>query len=1073
MKISSFSIILSFVVLSIAGAVLIPRLTVKLKPSQELPHIGVHFSMRSSSPRVIETEATSKLEAMLSRIEGVKNISSTSSRTSGYISIDFDKNTDLDAARFEVSNVIRQTKPFLPATVSYPSISQSRSDNEASRPFLTYTVNAPSSPILIQKYVESIIKPELSKIAGVAKVEVNGAMPMEWRLEYDHRQLEALGISAGSIQKSINEYLARGELGTARESETGEWVRIAFVPSVDYSDIDDFMQMKVPVSKGRTDTGTMSALPLQKLVTIKHQEEEPSGYSRINGLNSITINVTAEESANQLDLGSQCKNTMHRVSSQFPAGYETHLQYDATEYIDEELNKVYFRSGLTFIILLVLVLIIYRSFKYLLLIASSLIINLAVAVIFYYLGRMEIQLYSLAGITISLTLVIDNTIVMADQIIRRGNRAAYPAILAATLTTIASMVIIFFLDERIRLNLTDFAKVIIVNLAVSLTIALFLVPALIEKLKIIRKQRTNKKPATAKIIPSAIRKMVATVKNKINFNFNEFYSAFCRFAWRWKVPLCTVLVLAFGLPVYLIPDKIDGNTFWAESFNKTLGSQVYKEKIKPVTDVCLGGTMRLFAKKVSEGGRYNSFGGSGREETTIFIAGTLPNGSTLEQMNELVQKMESFISEYKSEIKLFTTSVQIRRASITIYFPKKNARSGFPYTLKNELIRRATELGGGSWSVQGLGDGFSNDVSESAGQYRINLYGYNYDELWQHAEAVEEKLLQHRRIKEVIINSQFSYYKDDYEEFIFKLNTPRMADENITASNLSSAASSMFQRPVMIGTIAGEYGDEKINLVSRRAEEYDIWSLKNNPGRASADREFKLGDLASIDRIQAPRNIVKENQQYRLCVQYDYIGSYEQGNNVLQKDIEEIQNRLPMGYSIVRAGQSWWSWNDGTSHQYWLLFLIFVIIYFMCSILFNSLKIPFTVIFVIPISFIGIFLTFYLFKLRFDEGGFASFILLCGLSVNANIYILNEYDNIRRKRPHIDPLAAYVKAWNHKISPIFLTVVSTVLGFIPFMIGERESFWFPLAAGTIGGLIMSLVGLFGFLPLFMGVGKKK
>ena len=69
--------------------------------------------------------------------------------------------------------------------------------------------------------------------------------------------------------------------------------------------------------------------------------------------------------------------------------------------------------------------------------------------------------------------------------------------------------------------------------------------------------------------------------------------------------------------------------------------------------------------------------------------------------------------------------------------------------------------------------------------------------------------------------------------------------------------------------------------------------------------------------------------------------------------------------------------------------------------------------------------------------------------------------------PALDERRAYTKAWNVKIIPIFLTVVSTVLGFIPFMIGEeKEGFWFPLAAGTIGGLVMSVVGIFFYLPIF-------
>jgi multidrug efflux pump subunit AcrB len=127
---------------------------------------------------------------------------------------------------------------------------------------------------------------------------------------------------------------------------------------------------------------------------------------------------------------------------------------------------------------------------------------------------------------------------------------------------------------------------------------------------------------------------------------------------------------------------------------------------------------------------------------------------------------------------------------------------------------------------------------------------------------------------------------------------------------------------------------------------------------------------------------------------------------------------------------------------------------------------------VIPISYIGVFLTFYLFGLNFDQGGFASFVLLCGITVNASIYILSEFNDIRRRRPLLSSRRAYVRAWNVKMIPIFLTISSTLLGFIPFMVGEgKEAFWFPLAAGTMGGLIMSFVGIFFYLPIF--VLKKK
>ncbi|MCC8145822.1 MAG: efflux RND transporter permease subunit [Bacteroidales bacterium] len=1050
LRVSSFSIILIFVCLSLVGLALVPLLPVKLSPSQALPNLSVSFSMRGNASRVVEMEVTSKMEAMLSRLKGIESIHSTSGNGWGRINIRFDKHVNIDAARFEVSTIIRQTWPGLPDGVSYPTIYVSRSDNNASRPFLTYRIISPANPIIIQNYAENNIKPKLSQIEGVNQVNISGSMPLEWRLEYDYKQLEVLGISITDIQNAIQHYLNQEFLGIAsieNEEANVQWIRIALVS--EGVGKTGFHPENVIV-KNKDD----KLITLDQLVSVTHAEQRPYGYYHINGLNSIYMSITADEDANQLELSKIIKTTLEDLKPSFPPNYEVRRDYDATKYIKEELDKVYYRSGLTVIILLLFVLLIYRSWKYLLMITFSLIINIAVAVVFYYFLGLEMQLYSLAGITISLTLIIDNTIVMSDQILRRHNKKAFLAILTATLTTISSLIIIFFMDEQIRLNLLDFAKVIMINLSLSLFVALFLVPALIEKLKM---QHRKKKIRGKKLYKTPF---------YISFRryFDRFYAAFCRFMWRWKTPVCILVILIFGLPVFLIPEKLDGKSRWDELFNETLGSSFYKEKIKPYSDVVLGGTLRLFVEKVVSGSYFTT-----REETQLHVAASLPNGSTLDQMNNLIQRMEVYISQHP-EVKQFITNIYSPlQASISIQFTEEGERSGFPFMLQSQLRSKAIELGGGSWTVSGLGDYFNNNVRETAGSYKAILKGYNYDELLEHAEAFKNILLEHRRIKEVTISSEFSHYKDDYSEFVFQLYPERLSQENITPTELFTAIKPVFGKDEKAGEIIGSYGREDIVLNSRQAKQYDIWSLDHIPFRLNDNKDFKLTELAKLEKTQAPQNVVKENQQYRLCLQYEYVGSYQQGNKVLERNVEEYQKMLPMGYTI-ESQQSSWNWQKKNAKQYALLLMIFVITFFTCSILFNSLRQPFAVIFVIPIAYIGIFLAFYLFKLNFDQGGFASFILISGLSVNANIYIINEYNNILQKRK-ISPLQAYIKAWNAKISPIFLTVISTILGFIPFMIGGKEAFWFPLAAGTIGGLIVSLIASFLFLPIFMGVAK--
>ena len=117
-----------------------------------------------------------------------------------------------------------------------------------------------------------------------------------------------------------------------------------------------------------------------------------------------------------------------------------------------------------------------------------------------------------------------------------------------------------------------------------------------------------------------------------------------------------------------------------------------------------------------------------------------------------------------------------------------------------------------------------------------------------------------------------------------------------------------------------------------------------------------------------------------------------------------------------------------------------------------------------PISFIGCFLGGYFFGVGFDEGCLAAFILLSGLSVNAVLYILNDY-NIKVREGAPRGIRTYIKAYNAKIIPIFLTIASTLLGFIPFLIGDINPFWKSLAIGTMSGLTFSLPVLIIYLPM--------
>lgn len=581
-NLSSFTLIVTFVCLSLIGVVLVPLLPVKLAPSRTLPGLTVSFSMPGNSSRVIEAEVTSKLEAMMARVKGIRKVNSTSDNGSGSISLELDKHADIDVTRFEVSTIIRQTWPQLPEGVSYPQISTRRSDDKASRPFITYTLNAPANPILIQQYAEENIKPVLGQLKGIYKVELNGATPMEWQLEYDSDQLSRLGITLQAVQRAINRHYEKEFLGICsieKGAEGREWIRLVRTST------EKEMEFEPGAIQLQAEDGTM--VMLDKLIKVRHVEERPQSYYRINGLNSVYLYITAEETANQLNLSGEVKHLMGELQQKMPPGYEVHISYDATEYIQKELDKIYFRTGLTVLILLLFVALITRNLRYLFLIVTSLAVNISVAVILYYAFGLEMQLYSLAGITISLNLVIDNTIVMTDHILHRRNLKAFVSVLAATLTTIGALVIIFFLDEKIRLNLQDFAAVVIINLAVSLFVALFFVPSMIDKIGLEKKKRRKRRRFLLR----------PTFMKRLTVYFTRFYQGVIYYLCRFRVIACLLLLLGFGLPVFMLPEKMEGEGKWVEYYNKVFDNPTFKDKVKPVINKALGGSLRLFAEK--------------------------------------------------------------------------------------------------------------------------------------------------------------------------------------------------------------------------------------------------------------------------------------------------------------------------------------------------------------------------------------------------------------------------------------------------------------------------------------------
>jgi len=1047
-RIPTFSLLLVMAILMLIGAALVPTMEMSDKPrSQRANRLDVSFSWPGASARTVEQEVTSKIEGLLSSVKGVESVTSTSNLGRGSVQVMLKEGVNVPMVRFEVAQLLRQISARLPEGVSYPSLSGGSVQRESIKPttvtLLTYRINADMSGEQIKEYIDQHVTPVLQRMEEVQNVQVTGGTTQYLEISYDPTVLANYGLTAGHISEGIRNFIGKSNIigDLDRLDENGSMSRIT---------------LHLATDRFRRDIGEMpltrvgdKIVYLNNLATYEYKDRLPNRYYRVNGLNTVYMNIEVDAEANMISCAASLRQAVDDLKEHLRSDVYLTLTHDNSEEMQTELEKLVRRTLLSLIILLAFVWGISRSWKYLSIIAITLFANLLISVIAYYLFDIKLHIYSLAGITVSFGLIIDASIVMVDHYCYYHDRKAFLAILAALLTTIGSLVVIFFMPDYVQHDLYDFSRIIIVNLTVALLVALLFVPALGDRLHY----------SSRKTVGSMHSKRLVT-------GWSHFYERYLRFTQRCKWVYFVVLLLAFGLPFHALPTKVNASRgsytqdrrpdAWYESlYNKTFGSAFYQQHLSEPLTKTLGGSMRLFAKCL----KTNRFTHE-ETKTTLTIRGRMPLGGSIHQLNEKVLILERFLAGF-DEIKRFETTIS-GDARITVEFKDEFEKGYFPYYLESMVIGELLNIGGADWSTSGVSPrGFSNSINLTYRSRSLTLSGYNYEVLYSYAERLSEMLAQNQRVQDLIVENGRN--SSGADELYMDFDEEKLLLYGIDKQQLYRAL-----RELLSEQSLGRYTDERVNtdlqMVSLQRDAFDLWHLENAHLRVG-DKEVRVSEFGQIEQRQAKKAISKANQEYTLNVSYNYIGSYESETRFINDVLERFNNSLPIGYRCQNTSAGYYR-DTGT--QYWLILLIVVIIFFICSILFESFRQPFVIILLIPVSFIGTFMTFYVSKIPFGTGGFASLVLLCGLVVNAGIYIICEYNRIRTDHPHLSNAKAFQKAYNHKIIPVFLTVLSTILGLLPFFIDTaKEDFWFSFAVGTVGGLVFSVVALIFIMPIFL------
>ncbi len=1007
------AITMAYFGIALLGVAAWRNIPIELLPDTDLPQLTVTADWRGASPEAMEAFVTAPMEAAIQQVRGVEKITSTSEERYGSanasIRVEFQRDTDMDFARLDLSERLTVLEEELPPGVRPPRVTPYVPDEFAdqSQPFLRYEVTGPYTQEALRAHVDDRVVPELLLLEGVATVQVQGGRDRLLQIELDEGKINALGLNSWYVRQRITEIEYVAEAGAV------EMDGLLRTVAIRHSTKSAQEIRKVPLL---TDRGRI--VKVEDVATVHDTYEDPTSLNRINAQPSISFRVFKEIGVNTVEVADRVKDRLEAIENVHPAGLELILEDDESEDIKSQLQDLRIRALIAAAVIFVVLLLFLRSFRSAAIVFATIAFSILIALNLIYFGGFTLNVLTLMGLAMGFGLIVDNAIVVLENIYRKrqkgveaaaaaeaGAREVVLPILAATMTTIIVFIPFVYLQGELRIYYVPLAIVVGMSLFASLFVAFSFIPGLASRVL------PAPKSAPAAGGPGAVDRPPIYVR---------FYAAILGFTLRltkkrhWPVyPLITVglAVVAFGMSWY------------------------------------------VFDKYVNRGIVWGRWGGS---DTYISINIRLPRGAELDRVDELARFFEDKLKTLP-EVERFTTRVFPEWAQMRVTFPDSLENTLVPVAIKEQLLAYSYLFGGAEVRVYGYGPSFYGGGG-GAPNYTIRVLGYNYEKVREIAENMGRRLERFSRVREVDVNSMgyFVATRDKVTEFALSIDRHRiglhgMSVQDVVYQVFAAVPGQMGATPIRID---GEEVDFEVKLEGY--EEFDVMQLKELLIQSQSGEGVRLGDLADIQERQVLNRVVREDQQYQRNVSYEFRGPSKLGDRVQEAVINATET--PDGYKI--EGRDAWRWDwDEEKQIYGVLAVSLVLVFMVTAALFESLRQPLCVLLTVPMALIGVFLIFFYTDASFSREAYIGVIMMGGIVVNNAILLVDHVNHLRRNEG-LALAEATLRGTLERVRPILMTSTTTIFGLLPLVLFSEyadANIWNALGYALIGGLASSTI----------------
>jgi len=972
-----------------------------------------------ATPEEIEDNIATIIERKIATVDDLDYMETQCTEGLYALQVNFTYNADRDVAFQDVLSKLGQVRKNLPRDAEEPLVFKA---DPSQLPVMDLLITSDQMDLTkLRTYVENELQDQFTSIEGTAGTEITGGLKREIRVHINPVKLQGYGLSVDKVAQRLkdeNLELLGGRVTSARRDyivrTVGEFSKV--------SELENLI-----ISKGKNE----GLVLLKDIAEVKDAYAVQRLKNKLNRQEGVKLSVFKQTGANTIEVSDLVTKKLKELKTIIPPSINLDIIYDQADYIRAAVSGVRDAALIAALLVVLITAFFLTGWKRVVIVTLTLPVTLLVTFFFMQLLNFSINIFTLGGLVVAITVLLDNCIVVLENITRiqeeepeelnpvqKGATQVSGAVLTATLTFIALFLPFLLVSGFVSLLFSELIITVAITITLSLIVALTLTPTLTSLLFKKGKQVHVKKGIVSKLADGLIALIISPYKPMLRWSLK----------FRWIVVMITL-----------------GFFFVGMIFLNKIGSE--------------------FLPKADDG--------------LITIKIKMPTGSSMEETHKVISQIENFVKDQPSIEKYSSLSggkiwglvtyeiANEGEINIQLVKPSKRQKTTDEYVeWLTPLVQQNVKIPGLKMKVfhkklQGIKQTGEFDIEVEV----IAPRSEPIENIYENTTHVSGLLKQVDGLTGIDVSIDIT--KPEYQIFV---DRTKAIDQGLSVNQIASTIKSSID-----GNVPTQFKEKgyyyPIRIVVDEANIKSISEVENLSIYPPNGSKIRLNTIAKVEQRSGPLEIDRKDQNRVIKATANVSGrTVGEATADVQKALSTFT--LPAGYKINYGGQS-----QMLSENFQTMIIILLIAMFFAYVVlvinFENFVKPFIILIRVPLSLIGVSLALYLTNQPIGVTVMIGFIILAGIEINQGVILITFIDQLREEGMNL--IDATQKAAVVRLRPILMTDIVGIIGLLPLAlsIGEGTELLKPMVIAVIGGLVFGLILVFLFLPALYYIFEKR